>query len=944
MKKLVLSFNLMLCISFYAFSNTGSVTGTITDQETGEALIGSAVVLQGTTVGAITDASGNFTIKNIDEGTYNLVISSVSYDQQIIRIEVTAGQATSVNIMLKPQTKNLEEVVVTKTRRTDSDLSLMTSLKASDMIVSGISAQQISKTQDKDAAEVIRRVPGITISDGKFVIVRGLVERYNSVLLNGASAPSFEADKRAFSFDAIPSSMISNILIFKSPAPELPADFAGAAIDIITRNNADKNEFSFSYTTGYRTNTTFNNDFQVYKGGSTDWLGLDDGTRDYSSQVPSTNDFKELYTWNDMDEYNNDMAQVIDISKSINKIWKTENKAPIPDQGLSMNLIRRFTLGKVSLGNITSVNYKNESNFTSILRREYFNVDTISYRFNYNDLKSKKSTSIGLIHNWLIIYGRNQKFEFRNLMNIMGESTVSNRSGDYVYNSESAKITNLRYTSRFMYSGQVSGKQRLSSDGSSNLDWVIGYSRVNNSEPDNRRVKYSRDIDSLNAPYLFNIDREVNINNGGRLSTDLYENILNGRIDYKQDFFIFSSERPWSLKAGAFQEIKERYYTARLIGLVAPRGTQYLNLDRQLPIEEIVADENFYYIPDNSRETGIAYKEGSQVKNNYNASGTLTAGYLGLKVPITRFFDLYSGVRLENVERRISGFYEEQTGNDTLDIVRDTLNLFPSLNLTFNITEKHLVRFSYGKTINRPEFREMSNTVYEDFDLVAIVHGNPDLKDAYIYNYDLRYEWYPTAGEILSLAAFYKEFENPIEMFQIPAGTGFDYKPFNTEKAHSLGLELDIRKIIIDRENHNMTLVFNTSVISSKISTGLPTAREHERIMQGQSPYIINLGTYYQNLVHGFNFNLTYNRIGKRIVYAGTIDNPHTWELPRNLLDLSVSKTMGKYFEIRFGIKDILGELISHVQYHSTGGEKIEAPSNMYLPNTKYSLGLSIKL
>lgn len=164
-------------------------------------------------------------------------------------------------------------------KRGNTEVALMNTLKSGSLIVSGITAQQISKSQDKDAAEVVRRVPGITITDGRFVVVRGLEERYNSVMLNNATAPSFEADKRAFSFDAIPSGLIDNILIYKSPAPELPADFAGAAIKIQTKNVADENSFSFSYGAKYNEGVTFNRDVLTSEGSRTDWLGWDDGSR-----------------------------------------------------------------------------------------------------------------------------------------------------------------------------------------------------------------------------------------------------------------------------------------------------------------------------------------------------------------------------------------------------------------------------------------------------------------------------------------------------------------------------------------------------------------------------------------------------------------------------------------------------------------------------------------
>jgi outer membrane receptor protein involved in Fe transport len=299
----------------------------------------------------------------------------------------------------------------------------------------------------------------------------------------------------------------------------------------------------------------------------------------------------------------------------------------------------------------------------------------------------------------------------------------------------------------------------------------------------------------------------------------------------------------------------------------------------------------------------------------------------------------------------LSDFYIPQSGNDTLNITRDSLNIFPSLNITYNISDKHLLRFSYGKTINRPEFREISATDYEDFDMNAIIHGNKDLKDAYCHNYDLRYEWYPNTGEIISIAGFYKKFINPIELFLIPAGTGYDYAPYNTEEAYSAGIELDVRKTLVEFENStsflkyfkDLTIIFNSSLIRSKINTNKAFAREQSRIMQGQSPYIINLALFYNNANKQFSVNLVYNKIGKRIAFAGTPANPHTWELARNSLDLTVTKNIGERFELRMGFKDILNEPVRFVQYFGPE-DQVEVDTYKWIPNRKISLGLAVNL
>ena len=945
-----------IIISATVKAQTGVIKGTITDANTKETLIGATVALQGTTNGAVTDFDGNFRIEKVQPGSYNLVISYISYDSQIMRVEVGNGKESDVKVELKVASVDIKEVQVVAKRRDNTEVSMISNLKSGSLIVSGITAQQISKSQDKDAAEVIRRVPGITITDGRFVIVRGLIERYNSVMLNGATAPSFEADKRAFSFDAIPSGMINNILIYKSPAPELPADFAGAAINVETKSVADENSLVISYGTKFVQHTTFNKDFLTYSGGKTDWLGFDDGTREIPAGIPTSTEFKELYNWQTVDDYLQKTDKLDQISKLFSNNWGTQSKSPMPDQNVSVTLQRRFVLGKVSIGNISSFNYNSTSDWLNIHRLEYQDYspeqNLVIKDFDFKDVRSKESVKLGFIHNWNILYGNNQKLEFRNFLNQMGNKTTSVRDGINYYNVETLRYFDLKFESRLVYSGQLAGEQRFNQD-RTKLNWMAGYGSTNNKQPDNRRLAYALDENvqgnNFNRYYL-RLQSVPNPYMGGRLWLDLDENVVEFKADFEHLFRLFDSETDYSLKAGIYHQQKTRSFDSRLIGAVAVKGAPDIFYNS---LNEIFAEENFYFdqtAPYN--EHGLSYRDNTNASDSYKASDELTAGYVGLKIPFTPKLNLYGGVRIEKFHRLISDFYEKTENTDELDIVRDTINVFPSLNLTYNLNEKNLFRASYGKTVNRPEFREMSNFVYQDFEMFVLIHGNEELQNAYIDNYDFRYEWYPSTGEIVSVAAFYKNFTNPMEAFLIPAGTGYDYKPYNTEKGYSMGLELDVRKKLTEFEKSgsvlhylkDLTIIFNTSLIKSEINTEKQGfARDTKRIMQGQSPYILNLGLNYQPEKSGLTASLNYNLSGKRIVYVGTPTNPHTWELPRNSLDLTVEKSIGKRLSLKAGLKDILNQPVRFVQYYGPA-EDIEMDTYRYTPNRNFSLGVVVKL
>jgi TonB-dependent receptor len=425
------------------------------------------------------------------------------------------------------------------------------------------------------------------------------------------------------------------------------------------------------------------------------------------------------------------------------------------------------------------------------------------------------------------------------------------------------------------------------------------------------------------------------------------ENTVDGKLDFSHNFKLFDSENDWVFKTGGFYENKQRQFNSRLIGVVAVRNPPNIFVN---PASVIFAPENFYFdrtVPYNQH--GLSYRDNTRAKDSYNANDEMKAGYAALSIPVTKKLNIYGGVRAENWRREITDFWELTESADKTPIVRDTVDIFPSVNVTYNINEKNLLRLSYGETVNRPEFREMAPFDYQDFELFAIVYGNPDLKAAYINNYDLRYEWYPRQGEMISVAGFYKSFTDPIETFLRPSGSTYDYFFYNTEEAYSAGVEIDVRKRFDELENSasfirflkDMTVIFNTSLIKSEINTSQQEfTRDTVRVMAGQSPYIVNLGLFYNNVDKGWDISLNYNIIGKRIAYVGTPANPHTWELPRNSLDFTVQKSFKHNLQLKAGIKDILNDPVRFVQYYGDN-EEIISDTRKYIPNRQFSVTLT---
>ena len=941
-------FTILLFVFVFNTDAQTSIQGIVKDTETGESIIGCNVILQGTTLGALTGMNGEYVIKNIPKGTYNIVFSFISYEKQIKKLIVTNEISTSINIELKPSSTLIKDVVVVGTRRTDTEIALLMSNKMSSLTVNGISSQQIAKSQDKDASEVIRRIPGVTIREGKFVIVRGLTERYNSVWLNGSTTPSSESDVRAFSFDIIPSGQIDNILIYKSPAPELPADFAGAMINIKTRSLVDKNSIAFSYSYGYHQGTT-GKDFYTYQGGKTDWLGFDNGTRGVPGIVPPTEEYKKLFDQTNADKIN----QINSISKSFNTIMTPMKKIASPDADFQLSMNKRFTLGKFSIGSISSLGYNSTNTNEKSFRAAYVVYPDTSYRYTQNSYMSR--VRVSALSNWVFIFGNNQKIEFRNLFNNYGMSkTVLKQGADFYYGANERSYE-LSYESRTTYSGQLAGTHSLNNE-KSKLDWVIGYSYANKNQPDIRKVKTTLGFDSdPGSMYSMNLTGQVVVDALGRMTLYNEENIKNGGVNLTQKFRIgdFKPE----LKTGLYAEKKSRNFSSRVFGYMKGPNSPLYNIEVKSYNDSAAFSENMFNSINDVFQKKIDYKTGmvladaTDKADSYAAENNLIAGYLGANMPFTKWLNVYLGARIEKNKQTIYSFKRDGASSTPDEKNIDTLNIFPSVNTTLNLTDKILFRIAGGRTINRPEFREISPFVFFSFEDNTTIYGNPKLKNCYITNADARFEWYPTADEIVSLGVFYKDFKNPIESRVLYTGSGWNYTFDNAEKAKSYGVEFDARKRLHELENSgalsflsNLTFVVNASIIKSEINVNSPTERTGVRELQGQSPYIINLGAYYNDSKSRFMASLMYNEAGKRLSLVGDPTIPHVYEMPFHSLDFTLEKGITKWASLKLGIKNLLDDEVLFQQVDEYTDPQTKLPQSRVEVKKKFKPGMQIKL
>ena len=908
------------------------IKGVVIDQKSKETLIGAVVTVDGTNVKAITNIDGNFQIDGLDkERKYTLYINYVGYKTQKID-GVQAKDADQV-IALQPDEQQLKEVTVTAVERRNTDAAMIQVAKNSPVIVSNVSAQEISRTQDTNAGEVIRRVPGVSLIDDKFVMVRGLSQRYNNVWVNGGAVPSSEADSRAFSFDIIPSSQIDNLTIVKSPTAEYPADYSGGFIIVNTKEIPAENSFNIAVGGNWNTSSAFQN-FSYSKGSGTDFLGFDNGLRSLNGGIHAALNPQLNANGKPVGDYATSL-----LGNGLNNDWLVKNRKPLGDLKLAASLNRRWMLGGRTLGMLAALNYTNEYRTYENMENNLYGIydaanDKPNYLRHSVDDQYNNNVRLGAMLNFTFLSkDGNHKYQLKNIFNQLATSRYTWRDGVSAQ-SNLERSAEYYYRSRTTYNGQLTGKHTFTSDA---LDWSIGYAYANRHLPDRRRYLIDDALES--GVYALSTGNDIS-----REWTQLDEHILSLGVNDKHHFK-FGNFEP-NLQVGAYGEYRSREYQTRnfiynwnVSDNNMPSDFRHSHIPTLLSSEANMGYDKLYLL------------EEKQMRNNYRGHNTLGAGYLALSLPFGKL-GIHAGVRFEHNDMElISNSRDYEKSESSRHYKTD--DVFPSLNTTYKISDQHQVRLSYGRSINRPEFREVSSSVYYDFDLASNVQGNTELKNCYVDNLDLRYEWYPSRGELISLAVFYKHFDSPIEWtYTVAGGTDLIYSYKNAKSANNYGVELDIRKNLGFIGLKDFSWSFNGALIKSKVQFE-KGAKEEDRPMQGQSPYLINTGIFYKNAPLKMDIALLYNRIGKRIIGVGRSEGstgddsnsrvPHSYEMPRNTIDFSLAKKFGEHLELKLNVRDLLAEKIYYKQFadvtYSDGSKKeVEEIARCYKPGRNIGL------
>ena len=828
-----------------------------------------------------TDIEGRFSI-NIDiNKAYTLDLSYIGYKAKSIDVTgaKTANEEIVLDVLLEEAGKNLTDVVVSATRSTNkgaTDNALIAFQRNTNTVASVISAESIRRSPDRNTAEILKRTPGASIQEGKYIIVRGLADRYNQAMLNGILLTSTEPDRKTFSFDIFPSQIIDNIIINKAFVPELPGEWAGGLIQVNTKDIPTKNFFNIQIGTSANSQVT-GKDFLKDVGGKTDWLGIDDGTRSLPSGYSTKSNF---------DTASN--ASKIGIGKQMSNNWAPVMTTAKPNTSLQMNGGFSGTLWGKKIGGIIGVNYSNTyrlldntNNQNGFTDGKFFPVTKL------NDKKYIEDINLGAIAGLSMFLNPLNKISYKAIINVKTANAYSSRTGTDYSRQDLVKGNEFVFGQNVFFTNQLNGEHSLSQK--LKFNWYGAFNILDAYTPDQRRILYTKSANGVD-PFVLNISNTLSQQSGSRVYQTLSDYIYTGGGD------LTLKVKQQTIKAGYMLQIKDRMYDAQLFAVYLPRDNAAL---RQLDAASAFVPQNY----GNGSDDKFAFDAIRNRNFRYMANTILNAGYVQFDNKLSDGLRVVWGLRVEDFDQLV-GSVKKWDPRHTYSKVTDFL---PGVNATLKLTQKANLRLTASQTVIRPELRELSALNIYDFELNASVSGNPALKRTKITNTDLRYELYPSAGEMFTVGVFYKNFENPIEsIFNEGSGGASLFSFQNASKATAFGFEVEGRKKLTTR----FTLQANGSYINSKVDDA---ALNVSRALQGQSPYLINTGLLYDVVEKGFNMTVLFNQVGKRIYLVGDLQagaaTPDVFENPRALVDFQISKKFAeKKAEIRFTISDLLNQ------------------------------------
>lgn len=939
MEKYFISISLLLLLPLcVVYAQMGTVSGTVIDGEFNEPMAFANIVVKGTSKGTNSDFDGKYQLE-LDPGTYTLVFTFVGYQtKEITDVVVSSFKDVIVEVVLN--TNSLETVVITTSTKRNTESAVLDIQKKSVTVLDGISAQTMRSSGASNLASAVKNIPGVSVQGGKYVYVRGLGDRYTKSTLNGVDIPGLDPDRNTIQMDLFPTNILDNVIVLKSASAEYPADFTGGIVDIVTKDFPSNGEYTLSVGAGYNPDMHFNNEYLTYTGSDTDFFGYDNGTRDLPinryQRIPGTFENRLLLT---------------SLTNRFQKELQAKQETSGMNYDIGFTLGNQYDVGENKLGYMASVSYKNETTF-------YKNRNDGAWVKNFEDpsdnnlrsvLNSEGSEGINsvLLNGLLGLTYKTDNSKFKaNILHIQnGESAAGffdqEISQDGVGGGIEPLVKDaLTYTERSITNIYFGGSHRISK--TLDFDWKLSptFSKVMDKAHRITPLQQADNGDFFISPSATTYPIQ--------LWRNLIEENWNGKVDFDKDIKAFG--RPAKLKFGGAYTYKFRDFSTDDYTFTITGDDSFIadgNPDNLLDINNL-------WTPNKGFGSHLVFGDQFNPNDAYEGEHSIAATYFSAELSLSEKIKTVLGLRTE----LFNSYYTGQD-NETIfsrESIIDVLDVFPSANIIYSVNDDTNLRASFSRTTARPSFKEAS--VAQIFDPITsrLFIGNLNVAPTYVNNFDLRFERYGENGQMFSVSGFYKDFTDPIEQAffqQAPTQLTVD----NLGNAKVYGAEFEIRQRLgfILESMDDFKINANVSVIKSELSMSddefssrVLAARDgeiikRERDLQGQSPYLINVGLEYLNGDMGLRGGLYYNVQGETLEVVGIGLVPDVYTKPFNSLNFTLNKTLGKEKQSSIDLK--IGNILNSVrksEYVSFGTS--DQLFSLREPGVEFSIGYSLKL
>ena len=870
-------------------TRTGRIVGRVLDGGTGNPIVGAVIEVVGIAAPprSTSGINGRYSMDVVPAGPMSIRVRMIGYTPKVVTgVTVEEGRVVEQDVTLTAQVVELEELTVTASAEQGTVARALDEQRTALGVTNAITTEQIARSPDGDAAQAAQRVSGVTVQDGRYVIVRGLGERYTQTSLNGARIPSPEPDRKVVPLDIFPAGLISAVTTAKTFTPDLPGDFSGARVDIQTRDFPTTNQFTLSLGGGYNSESTGDATLVAPREPG-DLVALGASERQIpTALVPFGNFQTSAPTQEETNAIVNDFRNA----------WQPTRNTGAPGTSFAASLGGGAEPFGQRIGFLGSLSYGLGWD-TKVSQRRAQAIPgsepgTTMESDHFSGSSGTASVLWGGILNLSTFVGTGTRLAFNNTLNRSSDNEARFETGYYEQFAQDFQLQRLTYVERSIRSNQLIGEHQLGDR--HRFDWTLTSAGVTRDEPDRSEVLYTLDATGAAAPAWFSAYTEGAV----RTFAALDESSLEGAGNFRLLFG--SPSQLHQLRVGALYRTTDRDADNSSYGITA---SALATADRELAPEQIF--DGRFAQPGDAFFRIVPLGAGG----SYTAEDQLAAAYAMVDYALSDRLRFVGGARVERSDVTVVA---EPTIGEAVTADPSYTDILPSAALNYQLTDNQVLRLAASQTLARPEYRELANVTYRDVLGGDAVLGNASLERTLIQNIDLRWEWYLQPGEVISVGVFAKHFDQPIERVYLATSGSRLISFLNAESARNLGIELEVRRGLgwIADPLAGFTAFGNVTLMDSNVDFGSGSGAEIEddRAMVGQSPYVVNLGLTWSAPDGGLSATALYNVQGRRVSSAGESPLPSVYEEARNVLDLSLRVPIGNGVALKADARNLLDD------------------------------------